>query len=461
MPIRWRLTLWFSLILCAVLVVCGVSFHTLLQRSLRNDVDDNLKIHSANVQRTLNLEDIPAPIDYDTGCGCLPSVDEFVSPGIYVQLIDRNGNIVGKSHNLGEQELPVDRSLMERGFGGETSIETIDAGDGAKVRVMASPLYLQHQTLLLEVGQSLQHIDDIMSQIDWALLAGILLAVALAGISGGVLVRRALSPVEAITRTAESIESSSDLSQRVGYSGPQDEIGQLAATFDRMIDHLDRVFQSQRHFVADASHELRSPLTVLQGNLDLLKRNLGEEDRRESLRAIEAETQRMGRIVKDLLLLAEVESGPIERRKVVSLGEILLEGLERGRQLTGNRNIILGRHEELSVRGDYYGLMQLLANLIDNAIRYTPEGGAITLSLYRDGDWARLEVADTGMGIAPEHLPHVFDRFYQVDKGRSRADGGSGLGLAIVKAIAEQHQGKVTVTSEPGKGSTFTVWLKL
>jgi signal transduction histidine kinase len=285
--------------------------------------------------------------------------------------------------------------------------------------------------------------------------------VALAGISGGVLVRRALSPVEAITRTAESIELSSDLSQRVGYSGPQDEIGQLAATFDRMIDHLDRVFQSQRHFVADASHELRSPLTVLQGNLDLLKRNLGEEDRRESLRAIEAETQRMGRIVKDLLLLAEVESGPIERRKVVSLGEILLEGLERGRQLTGNRNIILGRHEELSVRGDYYGLMQLLANLIDNAIRYTPEGGAITLSLYRDGDWARLEVADTGMGIAPEHLPHVFDRFYQVDKGRSRVDGGSGLGLAIVKAIAEQHQGKVTVTSEPGKGSTFTVWLKL
>ena len=227
-----------------------------------------------------------------------------------------------------------------------------------------------------------------------------------------------------------------------------------------MIDHLDRAFQSQRHFVADASHELRSPLTVLQGNLDLLKRNLGEEDREESLRAIEAETQRMGRIVRDLLFLAEAESGPIERRKVVSLGEILLEGLERGRQLSGNRNIILGRHEELSVRGDYHGLMQLLANLIDNAIRYTPEGGTITLSLYRDGDWACLEVDDTGTGIAPEHLPHIFDRFYQVDKGRSRAKGGSGLGLAIVKAIAEQHRGKVTVTSEPGKGSTFTVWLK-
>jgi len=228
-----------------------------------------------------------------------------------------------------------------------------------------------------------------------------------------------------------------------------------------MIDRLDRVFQSQRHFVADASHELRSPLTVLQGNLDLLKRNLGDEDRRESLRAIESETERMSRIVKDLLLLAEVESGPTERGKMVSLGEILLEGLERGWQLAGNRNIILGRHEDLSVRGDAHELRQLLTNLIDNAIRYTPEGRTITLSLYRDGDWARLEVADTGMGIAPEHLPHIFDRFYRVGKGRSRANGGSGLGLAIVKAIAEQHRGKVTVTSEPGKGSTFTVWLKL
>jgi len=413
------------------------------------------------VQRTLNLEDIPAPIDYDTGCGCLPSVDEFVSPGIYVQLIDRNGNIVGKSHNLGEQELPVDPSLMERGFGGETSIETIDAANSANIRLMASPLHLQHQTLLMEVGQSLQHIDDIMSQIDWALLAGTLAALVLAGISGAILVRRALSPVEAITRTAQSIESSSDLSQRVGHRGPQDEIGQLATTFDHMIDRLDRVFQSQRHFVADASHELRSPLTVLQGNLDLLKRNLGDEDRRESLRAIESETERMSRIVKDLLLLAEVESGPTERGKMVSLGEILLEGLERGWQLAGNRNIILGRHEDLSVRGDAHELRQLLTNLIDNAIRYTPEGRTITLSLYRDGDWARLEVADTGMGIAPEHLPHIFDRFYRVGKGRSRANGGSGLGLAIVKAIAEQHRGKVTVTSEPGKGSTFTVWLKL
>jgi signal transduction histidine kinase len=240
-----------------------------------------------------------------------------------------------------------------------------------------------------------------------------------------------------------------------------DEIGQLATTFDHMIEHLDRVFESQRHFIADASHDLRSPLTVLQGNLDLLKRNMSEDDRQESLRAMGAETQRMSKIIDDLLLLTEVESGQMEREEKVSLKEILLEGMERGQQSAGNRTVIIGRQEDLYIRGDAHRLMRLLGNLVDNAIRYTPDEGTITLSLFRDGDWVRLEVADTGIGITPENLPHVFERFYMVDKARSRKRRGSGLGLAIVKAIAEQHGGKVAVTSETGKGSTFTVWLRV
>jgi signal transduction histidine kinase len=267
--------------------------------------------------------------------------------------------------------------------------------------------------------------------------------------------------VEQITRTAQSIESSSDLSRRVGYTGPTDEIGRLAITFDHMIGHLHRVFESQKNFIADASHDLRGPLTVIRGNLDLLKRNLGDQERQESLRAMEIETDRMGVLVNDLLLLAEVESEQMERQGMVSLREILLTGLKRAQQMGGNRKVVIGQQEDLSIRGDVYRLSQLLGNLIDNAIKYTTEGGTITLSLFRDGDWARMEVADTGIGIAPEHLSHVFDRFYRVDKARTRGRGGSGLGLAIVRGIAEQHGGKVTVTSDSGKGSTFTVWLKL
>jgi signal transduction histidine kinase len=413
------------------------------------------------VHGTLDPEEIPEPLDYAVIHAHLPPIDEFAFPGIFIQLINKNGDIVAKSDNLGEQEIPLDPSLVMIGFGGDVGVQTIATDDSAKIRVMVSPLHLRDETLLLEVGRSVKHIDATMSQVRWSILAGVLAALTLAGISGGMLVRRALSPLVGITRTAQSIESSSDLSRRVAYSGPKDEIGQLATTFDHMVEHLDRSFESQKHFVADASHELRTPLTVFQGNLDLLKRNLGEEERQESLRAMEAEGHKMGKIVEDLLLLAEVESGHMELSEVVSLKEILLEGLKRGQHLAGNRSIILARHEDLDVRGDIHRLKQLLSNLIDNAIKYTPEGGSITLSLFRDGDWARLEVADTGTGIALEHLPHVFDRFYRVDKVRSRAEGGSGLGLAIVRGIAEQHGGKVTVTSKPGKGSIFTTWLKL
>jgi heavy metal sensor kinase len=461
MPIRWRLTLWFALILCAILIISGIVLHILLERYLIDQVDENLRVYSARVHGTLHPQEIPNPLDYEVIHSKLPPIHEFASPGIYIQLIDGGGKVVVKSSNLGEQELPVNTSLISQGFAGNVDIETLAAGDGASVRIMVSPLYLRDEVLLLEVAQSLNHIDAAMSQVRLALLSSILVALILASISGGVIVRRALAPVSRITQTAQDIETSSDLSRRVGHSGPSDEIGELAATFDHMIQHLDRVFQSQKGFVADASHELRGPLTVIRGNLDLLKRKLGEEDRRESLKAIEQESIEMSKIVDDFLLLAEVESGQPALQQTVWLKNIIAEEIIRAKALIGRRQIILERQEELTVQGDPQRLKQLLSNLVDNAIKHTPEDGTITLSLFQDGSWASMEVADNGIGISPEHLPHIFDRFYRVDKARSRGSGGTGLGLAIVKGIAEQHNGKVIVSSEPSKGSKFTVWLKL
>lgn len=259
MPIRWRLTLWFALILCAILILSGVVLHILLQRYLINEMDDNLSIYSARVHGTLHPQETPEPLDYDVIHSRLPPINEFAFPGIYIQLIDRDGNVVVKSDSLGEQELPVNPSLIERGFAGSIAIETVAAGDSAGVRIMVSPLYLKDDILLLEVAQSVNPIETTMSQVRWALLASVLMALALAGVLGAVLVRRTLSPVGRITRTAQSIEAGSDLTRRVGYSGTMDEVGQLATTFDHMIERLDRVFQSQKHFVADASHELGSP----------------------------------------------------------------------------------------------------------------------------------------------------------------------------------------------------------
>lgn len=463
MPIRWRLTLWFSIILCAILVLSGLFIHTLLQSHLRSEVDDDLKVYSAKVHGTLGHEEVPEPLDYDVIHSSLADIpiNEFASPGIYFQLIDRDGNVKAKSKNLGEQELPVDPALIERGFSGEVDVRTVSAGEGADLRIMVSPLFIQDETLLLEVAQSLQHIEDTMSQLKWTLFIGGLVALVVALLSGAILARRALAPVERITATAETIEESSDLSRRVGHTGPRDEVGHLAATFDHMLEHLDRVFKSQKDFVADASHDLRSPLTVIRGNLDLLKRDLNPEDRQESLDAISREAERMSAIVNDLLLLAEIESEQTNGQQAVSLKEIVLEGIKQAQQSAGSRTIKRGTIEDIVIKGNTHRLSQLLVNLVDNAIRHTTEDGIITLSVFRDSEWALVEVADDGMGIAPEHIPHLFDRFYRIDRVRSRSGGNTGLGLAIAKGIAEQHGGKITVMSELGKGSTFTVRLKL
>jgi two-component system OmpR family sensor kinase len=461
MQIRWRLTLWFGLILCGILILSSSVLYVLLQRNLSDQVDDNLRVYSARIHGTLDPREIPEPLDYDVIHSKLPAINEFASPGIYIQLLDRSGNVIVKSDSLGEQELPVDPALIEAGFGGTSIIQTVAAGDDAGVRIMVSPMYFNDQVLLLEVAQSMQFVDATMRQVRWALLASILVALILATVLGGGVVRSALNPVSRITQTARSIETGADLTRRVGYRGPMDEIGEMAITFDNMIEHLDRVFTSQKHFVGDASHELRGPLTVIKGNLDLLKRDLGAADREESLRVIAAETTRMSAIVNDLLLLAEVKSSQSLSREPVALTLVLDEEVERVSSIAGDRQLELRHLEDIVVNGERQKLKQMIGNLIDNAIKYSPDGGRITLSLFRDGEWACFEVTDTGIGISSDDLPNIFDRFYRVDKARSRGSGSTGLGLAIVKGIAEQYGGGVTVASELNVGSTFSVRLKL
>ena len=239
---------------------------------------------------------------------------------IWVQLTDSNGNVLAKSDNLGEKELPV--------VSGSIPV-TRTLEDGTRIRILPVPLQAADQTYQLEFAQSLASIDPIMTRMGIALLLTIVVFLTFVVASAAILIGRALSPVKKVTATAQGIASSSDLSRRVNYHGPKDEIGELAATFDRMIEQLDGLLRSQRSFVADASHELRGPLTVIRGNLDLLKRNLSEEDRTESIRVLEAEMARMTRIVNDLLVLAEVESGPLEQSQLVSLKDIILDAQDR------------------------------------------------------------------------------------------------------------------------------------
>jgi signal transduction histidine kinase len=237
-----------------------------------------------------------------------------------------------------------------------------------------------------------------------------------------------------------------------------DEVGRLAKTFNTMMARLHRSQESQRRFVENVSHDLRGPLAVLRANLDLLDRDLTEEDRHESVTAMRTEIQRMTKIVDDLLLLAEMQTALTQYQEPVPLERIVVGAVSEARQYAAGREISVERLEDVLVQGDPERLRRVVANLLDNAIKYTSNEGRITVSLYTEAGRANLEVEDDGIGIEPPDLPHVFDRFFRADRARAR-DKGAGLGLAIVRTIVEQHGGDVTVESQPGKGSRFTVRL--
>ncbi len=397
-----------------------------------------------------------------SGRARLPSMDAFSSQ-YFIQISQLNGRVVQISENLQGRSLPIPDDLIAILNAGMTDKRTIQVAPGVRMQMVSSPIVFPERPIgVIQVAQSLSGVDDALRNARRVLLFGSLLLLALAALGGAVLARAALSPINAISETAHQITQTGDLDQRIPVIDPNDEIGQLTETFNDMLSRLETLFQTQERLVADVSHELRTPLTTIQGNLDLLKRG-GIEDpemRAEALRAIGDETGRMRRLINDLLLLAQADSGMTLHKQPVEVDTLLLD-VYRQAQVMANAvgvNVRLGAEDQAMVMGDADRLRQLLLNLVDNAIKYTPAGGDVILTLRRDGGWVQLGVQDTGIGIAPEDLAHIFDRFYRADPSRTRP-GGSGLGLAIAQWIAQVHGGRIQVESLPGQGSRFTAWL--
>ena len=291
--------------------------------------------------------------------------------------------------------------------------------------------------------------------------------------TGGLwLADRAMRPVKMITHTAQGIEES-DLSRRINLRG-RDELAEFASTFDNMLSRLQIAFDRQRRFVADASHELRTPLTITNLEIDqALSKNRSSADYQRALRTINIENERMMRMVNDLMTLARMDSGQaLLQFEKLDLSDVALEAVERMTTLAERQQVTLETTElpELIVNGDRQYLIQMISNLIENAIKYSGSGQKISVgTLVRFDDkkeFASLRVVDNGPGIPPEHLPHLFDRFYRVDQARTQDDDssaptGSGLGLSIVAWIVEAHGGKINVESQVNSGTTFEVILPL
>jgi len=315
----------------------------------------------------------------------------------------------------------------------------------------------------LETLTPLGRLDTSIAAYRTLLLALGVAGLAAALLGGWAIAGGALRPIAHMTETAGTITHSRDLSHRIATPQHHDELGRLAATFNAMLTSIETAYGAQQRFVSDASHELRAPLTAIQGNLELLRRHpeMPVTDRGEALAEVERETNRLTRLVADLLALARADAGVTLQRQQVDLDAVVLDTFRTARQLSSGQELALEPFEPVQVVGDEDRLKQLVLILVDNALKYTPAGGRVTLGLRRNGTAAEILVRDSGVGIAQDELPHVFERFYRADPARGRDPGGTGLGLPIARWIARQHGGDVTLESVPEQGTAAIIRLPI
>jgi heavy metal sensor kinase len=452
--IKFRFTIWYLLVLAVLLIALSAGVYFYLSRSLYRNLDDSLEL------RSTQLRSLPAILDSIRQGEFQEELGEIVI--LYFYSGDQLMEVSPRGISI-----PLSHEFISQAIAGTSLFTTIQTAEGEGLRLLAVSLTLiqgqppSSQPATLVIARSTKQIDQALAGLVRTLLIAVPLALILAAGGGIFLARRALKPVDKIAQTAQEIEES-DLSRRINVN-TKDELGRLAATLNEMIGRLDKAFQRQKQFTSDASHELRTPLAVIEAESTLaLQKERPSGDYRQSLEIISQESSQMSSLIDQLLTLARADAGKEQWNFTeVNLGKLISNVSTDVEVLCQEKGLSfqLGQTQDLVVKGDEARLRELFMNLLDNAIRYTPAPGTVSVSLRREGQMAVVAITDTGIGIPAEDIPFIFERFYRVDKSRSHAEGGSGLGLAICRHIAEVHGGKIEVESQVGAGSTFSVWL--
>ncbi|HAA30089.1 MAG TPA: two-component sensor histidine kinase [Cyanobacteria bacterium UBA8553] len=451
--VRIQLTGWYVLLLA--LTLCGITgyLYFRLERKLMIKVDTALQIASA---QSLVYLDEGNSLTFQKTLSQRKSAERLSQLGLAARLIAPEGRVVDGFGRY--QDVPI----------------WVPAASGYKTltthqldwRLINQPIIRSGRTIgWLQVAQSLETLEDIARDLPTEILLNLPLILLFTALGGWFLSNRALRPIQHITQTAQAI-TASDLSQRIHYQGATDEVGQLAMTFDQMLERLQAAFDREQRFTADAAHELRTPLTVIKGQIEVTRSRLrSSQEYDQTLQKLEQEVDRLIRLTNGLLLLARIDQGKLQVSLVeVDLSNLLDVILEQLQPLAAPRRISLlsDLPIALKVQGDSAQLISLFMNLLDNAVKYTPEAGVVriwNLPLPEDStNNVQIAVSNTGV-ICAEHLPHLFERFYRVESARSQHTGGAGLGLAIAHEIARLHGGSLTVQSQPEQGTTFTVTL--
>jgi heavy metal sensor kinase len=454
LPIRLRLTLWYLVLAGSALLAFGLFQYYRLQSSLLAAVDRNLEIASAQAMANVDSENgLPAFQNTDTYGQVLSHLgkDDFA-----IRLLDTDGRPLDK---IGNAPLPALTLAPTPG------ISTLGQSQ-PRLRIYTQAILGAggQVTGWIQSAQSLAPLDRTLASMRAQLLLGMSAVLLLIAAGGVLLADRALRPIAQITETARQLNAS-DLSKRIEYRGPFDEVGQLAQTMDAMFERLQASFERQERFTSDAAHELRTPLTALKGQIEVaLSRRRHAPEYQRALIALAEQVDRLIRLSDGLLFLSRADHNHLRLQATeIDLTELLEMIADQIGPLIDGRHqrLILELEAHVTCIVDRDLLIRMLYNLLDNAIKHSPDGGEVCLKLRRQARQALISVGDSGPGIAAEHLPHLFERFYRVEQDRSSRTGGAGLGLAIVSEIARFHGGQVEVHSSPGAGAVFQIRLPL
>jgi len=466
LSVRTRLTLWYSALLLAILAGMGVLSYRVLAWSLVRDVDASIlavaEVMRATGQARTGFLINPAPEELRQVLGS-KLLDTFF------QLLDPEGQPGRRSPRL-SGPLPLSPQARRNAARGRETFETLMLPQGEHVRLVTLPIRREGQPAgLVQAGMPLAGVDAALDRYLQILLALFPVGLGLAAAGGAWIAGRALAPVRAMAQQAREI-TAADLARRVPRRGAEDELDYLADTLNVVLARLEAAFTELRRFTADAAHELRTPLTALKSGLEVaLRHPRTAEEHARTLQGSLEEVDRLVRLAEDLLLLSRATSGAGLARRRVELEPLVLEVFDIGLRLADGTGVSvrMGDAEPAAVMGDAIALRRLLLILVENAVKYTPAGGVVELSLSRvlaaevgeAGPEILLTVRDTGIGIDPADHARVFEPFVRLDDARSRETGGAGLGLAIARSIALAHGGAITLDSEPKAGSVFTVRL--
>lgn len=449
--ISTKITLMYAAILFFVLIlsttILGMGAYIFFYRQAEVDLDRSIRhvmnnIESGNAAETKFW------------------FEEAVIPGVIVRITDDAGRVVLDTDSHFPSNAVIEQGRVPTPFWANPEMEVSEFRNGSVYHAQRTLEY-GGTTYRIHFFRTITTEKDFFYSLQRLLFYTVAICFVLALIAGHFISRRILTPIRAITRTAGSIEVER-LGQRLTIPRARDELSELARTFNRMLERLQEGFVQQQRFVSDASHELRTPLTVILGYSDMLSR-WGREDKdilEEGITAIRSEAENMQQLIEKLLFLARADQKrQVVRKEAVLLTEILADTMEKMQMVTSSHEVTLDRNDEAVVSADPVLLRQLFRVFLENSRKYTPAGGHIRASsiMAEDGKSVTVTLSDDGIGIAPEHQAHIFERFYRVDSSRTKETGGSGLGLSIARWIAEQHGIRIAVKSAEGQGTAISL----